>query len=50
MAMIINGGDVFSGVIYDNAGNLKCDEGEMISDEELLENFGWLVDGVIELE
>ncbi len=50
MAMIINGGDVFSGVIYDNAGNLKCDKGEMISDEELLENFGWLVDGVIELE
>lgn len=42
-----SGEDVFSGVIYDNMGQLRCDEGELISDEILLERMDWYVDGVI---
>ena len=34
------------GVIYDNEGNLRCSENEIISDEMLLENFDWYVEGV----
>lgn len=41
------GKDVFSGVIYDNTGGLRCDEGESISDEILLEKMDWYVDGVV---
>lgn len=41
------GQDVFSGVIYDNQGTLRCAEQESISDEELLENMDWFVDGVV---
>lgn len=41
------GKDVFSGVIYDNTGRLRCDEGESISDEVLLEKMDWYVDGVV---
>lgn len=40
------GEDVFSGVIYDNMGELRCDHGELISDEMLLEEMDWFVDGV----
>ena len=38
--------DVFSGVIYDNEGNLRCKENQAISDEILLEQFDWYVEGV----
>lgn len=41
------GKDVFSGVIFDNAGQLRCNEGESISDEVLLEKMDWYVDGVV---
>jgi len=44
---ILSGKPVFSGVIYDNAGELRCDTGENISDEILLEKLNWYVDGVI---
>lgn len=43
---ILNGKEIFSGVIYDAEGNLQCDEEELISDERLLEQFDWLVEGV----
>lgn len=43
---IINGCDVFSGVIYDTQHTLRCDEGETISDEQLLMYFDWYVEGV----
>lgn len=47
---IYNGKDVFSGVIYDNSGMLRCGEGESISDEVLLEKMDWFVDGVVVYE
>lgn len=43
---ILAGKDVFSNTIYDNNGRLRCDEGEIISDEMLLESFDWYVEGV----
>ena len=43
---MITGKDVFSGVIYDNNGTLRCDEKEFISDEILLEQMDWFVEGV----
>ncbi|MGN1181274.1 MAG: BMP family ABC transporter substrate-binding protein [Suilimivivens sp.] len=43
---ILDGKDVFSGVIYDNMGNLRCGENEVISDEVLLEQFDWYTEGV----
>lgn len=43
---ILEGRDVFSGLIYDNTGVLRCDEGEIIRDKVLLEQFDWLVEGV----
>ncbi|MBR2408404.1 MAG: BMP family ABC transporter substrate-binding protein [Lachnospiraceae bacterium] len=43
---IMQGSDVFSGVIYDTEGNLRCGEKEMIADEVLLEQFDWFVEGV----
>ncbi len=43
---ICGGRDVFSGVIYDNTGKLRCNEGESISDEVLLKKMDWYVDGV----
>ena len=43
---LLTGKDVFSGVIYDNAGKLRCGEKEVISDEMLLEQFDWYVEGV----
>ena len=46
-AEIGEGNDVFSGVIYDNTGKIRCDEGELISDEILLEKMDWFVDGVV---
>lgn len=44
---ILAGKDVFSGVIFDNNGELRCDDGELISDEQLLEKLDWYVDGVV---
>ncbi|MBQ4212176.1 MAG: BMP family ABC transporter substrate-binding protein [Selenomonas sp.] len=38
--------DVFSGVIYDNEGRLRCGEGEQISDEQLFYGMDWFVEGV----
>ncbi len=38
---------VFSNVIYDNTGKLRCDEGENLSDEILLGNMDWYVEGVV---
>lgn len=43
---ILQGKEVFSGVIYDNLGNKKCEEDEIIRDEILLEQFDWFVEGV----
>lgn len=43
---IMAGKDVFSGVIYDTEGNLRCDEKEFIGDEFLLEQMDWYVEGV----
>lgn len=43
---IILGSDVFSGVIYDTEGMLRCGEKEKIADEVLLEQFDWFVEGV----
>lgn len=43
---ILAGKEVFSDVIYDNEGSLRCGENEIISDEMLLEAFDWFVEGV----
>lgn len=43
---ILSGKDVFSGIIYDTEGILRCDEKEFISDEILLEQMDWFVEGV----
>ncbi len=44
---MIAGNDVFSQVIYDNQGKMRCGEGEAIRDEILLEKMDWFVDGVV---
>ena len=46
VAGMLGGDDVFSGVIYDTQGNLRCSENEIISDEILLEQLDWFVEGV----
>ena len=38
--------DVFTGPIYDQDGNLKVEEGQKLTDEEML-SMMWFVDGVI---
>jgi len=43
---ILAGQHVFSNEIYDNNGNLRCGEGEAMSDEYLMQNMDWLVEGV----
>lgn len=43
---IVSGKDVFSGVIVDAHGNERCGENEIISDEILLEQMDWFVEGV----
>lgn len=43
---ILSGKEVFSGKIFDNYGNQKCNEHENISDEVLLEQMSWFVEGV----
>lgn len=37
---------VFSGEIYDNQGNLRCESGESLSDDTLLEHVDWMAKGV----
>lgn len=43
---LLTGKDVFSGEIYDNEGTIRCEVGENISDEILLEQLDWYVEGV----
>lgn len=43
---ILAGLDVFSGIIYDNEGNIRCKENQTIRDEIILEQFDWYVEGV----
>jgi len=38
--------DVFYGPIKDNAGNLRIEAGESMSDDEMLNGFDWYVEGV----
>ncbi len=38
--------DVFYGPIYDNEGNLRVSEGESMTDEAMLNDFNWFVEGV----
>ena len=40
------GKNLFSGTIYDNTGELRCREGESVSDSILLESMDWYVEGV----
>lgn len=39
--------DVFYGPIYDNRGILRVKEGESITDNVMLNEFGWYVEGVV---
>lgn len=43
---MLEGKDVFSGLIKDNTGKIQCLENERISDHNLLERTNWLVEGV----
>ncbi|MBQ7544035.1 MAG: BMP family ABC transporter substrate-binding protein [Synergistaceae bacterium] len=43
---IMNYSSVFSGVIYDNQGMLRCNKDERISDHELFTGMEWFVEGV----
>ena len=43
---IIAGQDVFSEVIFDREGNMRCGENETIADVVLLEQMDWYVEGV----
>lgn len=43
---IMNESSVFSGVIYDNQGTLRCGDGERIRDHELFTAMDWFVEGV----
>ena len=39
--------DVFYGPIYDNEGNLRVGEDESMTDEAMLNDFNWYVEGVV---
>ena len=39
--------DVFWGPIKDNQGNLRITEGESMSDDVMLNEFDWYVEGVV---
>lgn len=43
---IVSGDRIFSGLIYDNTGNIRCNEGEIISDQVLMDSMDWYVEGV----
>ncbi|MBE5963855.1 MAG: BMP family ABC transporter substrate-binding protein [Lachnospira sp.] len=49
-AEMLAGKNVFSGIIYDTEGKMRCNEGESISDEILLGKLDWYVDGVVMYE
>lgn len=42
--------DVFYGPVYDNEGNLRVKEGESMTDNAMLNEFNWYVEGVIQDE
>lgn len=42
-----NDSSVFSGVIYDNQGILRCGDGERISDQEIFTGMDWFAVGVV---
>lgn len=42
--------DVFYGPIYDNEGNIRVQEGECMTDNAMLNEFDWYVEGVINCE
>ena len=42
--------DVFFGPIYDNEGNIRVQEGECMTDNAMLNEFDWYVEGVINCE
>ena len=44
--LVSDGNLIFCNEIYDNEGNLRCEEYEIISDDELLKNIDWLIEGV----
>ena len=46
---LLNNGvyDVFYGPIYDNKGNLRIAEGESMTDNAMLNEFDWYVEGVV---
>lgn len=39
--------DVFYGPIFDNQGNVRIEEGESMTDDEMLNRFDWYVKGVV---
>lgn len=43
---IISGERIFSGLIIDNQGKVRCNEGETISDQILMNGMDWHVEGV----
>ncbi len=45
-ARILSGKDVFTGLIKDNTGVVRSKEGESITDEELMNDVDWFVEGV----
>ena len=45
---LVNGThDVFYGPVYDNAGSLRIEEGESMTDSAMLNEFDWYVEGVV---
>lgn len=48
MARLASGSfDVFYGPVYDNEGHIRIEEGESMTDEEMLNHFDWYVKGVV---
>ena len=43
---LLNNREVFSGLIYDNTGVVRCNDNEVMRDEILLQKMNWLVEGV----
>lgn len=45
--LLTSGDEIFAGEIYDNNGTKRCNDGERLSDETLLTEMNWYVDGVV---
>ncbi len=45
--LLTSGDEIFAGEIYDNNGTKRCSDGERLSDETLLTEMSWYVDGVV---